>query len=89
MTKDMFLIVTVPVILGMLFRKFVPNLSLKLEPTAKKISIVLFILVLLGAIAAERENVLSYFAQAGLITLTLNVLMMIIAFYVAQTFATE
>ena len=39
MTKDMFLIVTVPVILGMLFRKFVPNLSLKLEPTAKKISI--------------------------------------------------
>ena len=88
MTKDMFLIVTVPVILGMLFRKFVPNLSLKLEPTAKKISIVLFILVLLGAIAAERENVLSYFAQAGLITLTLNVLMMIIAFYVAQTFAT-
>tara|TARA_Y100000748_G_C15460634_1_gene474774 strand:+ start:237 stop:1097 length:861 start_codon:yes stop_codon:yes gene_type:complete len=88
MTKDMFLIVTVPVILGMLFRKFVPNLSLKLEPTAKKISIVLFILVLLGAIAAERENVLSYFAQAGLITLTLNVLMMIIAFYVAQIFAT-
>ena len=88
MTKDMFLIVTVPVILGMLFRKFVPNLSLKLEPIAKKISIVLFILVLLGAIAAERENVLSYFAQAGLITLTLNVLMMIIAFYVAQTFAT-
>ena len=52
MTKDMFLIVTVPVILGMLFRKFVPNLSLKLEPIAKKISIVLFILVLLGAIAA-------------------------------------
>ncbi len=88
MTKDMFLIVTVPVIMGMLFRKFVPNLSLKLEPTAKKISIVLFILVLLGAIAAERENVLSYFAQAGLITLTLNVLMMIIAFYVAQIFAT-
>ena len=88
MTKDMFLIVTVPVILGMLFRKFVPNLSLKLEPTAKKISIVLFILVLLGAIAAERENVLSYFAQAGLITLTLNVLMMIIAFYVAQILAT-
>ena len=88
MTKDMFLIVTVPVILGMLFRKFVPNLSLKLEPIAKKISIVLFILVLLGAIAAERENVLSYFAQAGLITLTLNVLMMIIAFYVAQIFAT-
>ena len=41
-------------------------------------------LVLLGAIAAERENVVSYFAQAGLITLALNVIMMIVAFYLAQ-----
>ena len=40
--------------------------------------------VLLGAIASERENVVSYFAQAGLITLALNVIMMIVAFYLAQ-----
>jgi BASS family bile acid:Na+ symporter len=45
---------------------------------------VLFALVLLGAIAAERENVISYFAQAGLITLVLNVVMMIVAYYVAK-----
>ena len=48
---------------------------------------VLFILVLLGAIAAERENVVSYFLQAGLITLVLNVVMMIVAYYVAQLLA--
>jgi len=87
MSRDMFLIVTVPVILGMLFRKFIPKLTIKFEPIAKKISIVLFVLVLLGAIAAERENVASYFAQAGLITLLLNVLMMILAYFVAQFFA--
>ena len=81
----MFLIVTVPVILGMLLRKFSSGVALKLEPIAKKISIILFVLVLLGAIAAERENVISYFAQAGLITLILNVVMMIVAYYVAQT----
>jgi BASS family bile acid:Na+ symporter len=40
---------------------------------------------LLGAILAERENVISYFAQAGLITLVLNILMMIIAFYLSKT----
>ena len=39
---------------------------------------------MLGAIASERENVASYFAQAGLITLALNVIMMIVAFYLAQ-----
>ena len=87
MSRDMFLIVTVPVILGMLFRKFSSGVALKLEPIAKKVSIILFILVLLGAIAAERENVISYFAQAGLITLILNVVMMIVAYYVAQFLA--
>ena len=87
MSRDMFLIVTVPVILGMLFRKFSSDVALKLEPIAKKVSIMLFILVLLGAIAAERENVISYFAQAGLITLVLNVVMMVVAYYVAQLLA--
>ncbi len=87
MSRDMFLIVTVPVIFGMLFRKFIPGIALKSEPIAKKISILLFALVLLGAIAAERENVISYFAQAGLVTLALNVVMMVVAYFVAQTFA--
>jgi len=84
MSRDMFLIVTVPVILGMLLRRFASGIALKFEPIAKKISIVLFVLVLLGAIAAERENVISYFAQAGLITLVLNVVMMIVAYYFAK-----
>ena len=87
MSRDMFLIVTVPVILGMLLRKFSSGVALKLEPIAKKVSILLFILVLLGAIAAERENVISYFAQAGLITLILNVVMMVVAYYVAKFLA--
>ena len=87
MSRDMFLIVTVPVILGMLIRRFSSGAALKFEPIAKKISIALFILVLLGAIAAERENVISYFAQAGLITFVLNVVMMIVAYYVANLLA--
>ena len=87
MSRDMFLIVTVPVVLGMIVRKISYGISSKLEPLAKKISIVLFILVLLGAIATERENVVSYFAQAGLITLVLNVVMMIVAYFIAQLLA--
>jgi len=86
MSRDMFLIVTVPVILGMLFRRFVERIAAIFEPIAKKVSTILFILVLIGAIAAERENVVSYFAQAGLITLVLNVIMMVVAFYLAQLF---
>ena len=83
----MFLIVTVPVIIGMLFRKFLNSISISFEPLAKKISSVLFVLVLLGAIVAEKDNVVSYFAQAGLVTLILNLLMMFIAFYIGKLFA--
>ena len=88
MAISMFLIVTVPVIIGMIFRRFASNAAIKFEPIAKKISIVLFIIVLLGAILAEKDNIVSYFADAGLITLALNVVMMIVAFYVAQLLAT-
>ena len=88
MAISMFLIVTVPVILGMVFRRFASNAAIKFEPIAKKISIGLFVIVLLGAILAEKDNIVSYFADAGLITLALNVIMMIVAFYVAQLLAT-
>jgi len=87
MAISMFLIVTVPVIIGMIFRKFVSNVAIKFEPIAKKISAVLFVIVLLGAILAEKDNIVSYFAQAGLITLVLNVVMMIVAYYIAQLLA--
>ena len=84
MALSMFLIVTLPVILGMIIKKILSNFALSFEPIAKKISIFLFVVVLIGAILAERNNVIAYFAQAGLITLVLNVVMMIVAFYVAQ-----
>ena len=88
MAINMFLIVTVPVIIGMLFRKIASNTAIKFELIAKKISVVLFVIVLLGAILAEKDNIVSYFADAGLITLVLNVVMMLVAFYVAQLLGT-
>ena len=88
MAISMFMIVTVPAIIGMIFRRFASNTAIKFESIAKKISIVLFIIVLLGAILVEKDNIVSYFADAGLITLVLNVLMMIVAFYIAKLLGT-
>ena len=81
----MFIIVTVPVILGMVCSNFLSSF----KNIAKNISTVLFFLVLLGAVIAERENVVSYFAQAGLVTLILNVIMMLIAYYLSKTFISD
>ena len=72
----------------MAFRKFILNVAIKFEPIAKKISVALFVIVLLGAVLAEKDNITYYFAQAGLITLVLNIVMMVIAFYLAQFLGT-
>ena len=78
----MFLIVTIPVLIGMLLK----NIISSFENLAKKISTFLFFLVLLGAVLAERENVVAYFAEAGLITLVLNIVMMLLAYYLSKSF---
>ena len=88
MAVTMFLIVVVPTLFGMMFRKFLSNVATKFESIGKKISAVLFVIVLFGAILAEKNNIISYFADAGLITLVLNILMMVIAFYIAQMLGT-
>ena len=81
----MFLIVTIPVLIGMLLK----NIFSSFENLAKKISTFLFFLVLLGAVLAERENVVAYFAEAGLITLVLNIVMMFLAYYLSKSFISD
>ncbi len=83
---SVFLIVTVPVLIGMAVRGFAENFALRFEPQARRIAIVLFVLVLIGAIIQERNNVVAYFAEAGLVTLALNVVMMVLAFALATLF---
>ena len=76
-----FAIVTVPVLARLAVRHRMPGFAQRFEPLARRISAALFVLVMVGAIYAERANIGSYFAQAGAITLTLNIAMMAIAFY--------
>ena len=84
---SIFAIVTVPVVLGLLVRRYAAAFAVRFEPTARGISAVLFVLVLAGAIIQERANVFDYFAQAGLVTLVLNVVMMALAYGVAAILA--
>ena len=83
----MVMVVTIPVILGMIIRKFADSfISSKVE-IFNKLNIVFFIIFFIAAFYEERENILSFIMQAGFITLILNITMMIIAYYIAKTFA--
>ena len=85
---SIFVIVTVPVILGLVIRHFRSSFAIRVEVLAKRIATILFVLVLVGAIAKERSNIVEYFAQAGFVTLVLNITMMFLAYVVARFLAT-
>jgi BASS family bile acid:Na+ symporter len=84
----MALVVTVPVILGMMIRKFAENFITSNISTIERITTLLFIIVFASIWIEERENIFSYLKQAGLAVLLLNISMMLIAYYVAKLIAT-
>ncbi len=83
----MVLVVTIPVILGMVIRKFADSFVASKVEIFNKLNIVLFIIFYIAAFYEERDNLISFIMQAGLIALILNVTMMIIGYYLAKTFA--
>lgn len=83
----MALVVTIPVLIGMIIRKFAENFISSNISLIEKITSGLFAIVFLSIFIEERENIFSYLVQAGTIILILNVSMMILAYYIAKTFA--
>ena len=83
----MALVVAVPVILGMIIRKFADNFIGSKTSIIDKITGILFLIVFIAIWVEEKDNIFDYLAQAGLVVLTLNIVMMVIAYYLAKTFA--
>ena len=86
-SMKMFLVVTLPVLLGMAIRKFATNFITSKTQMIQRISIILFVIVFAAIWVEEWENIISYIAQAGVITLVLNIVMMIVGYYVAKLLA--
>ncbi len=83
----MFFVVTVPVIIGMLIRKFADDFIIKNMKIIQRISITLFVIVFIAIYIEEWDSIVMFLTKAGQIAFTLNVSMMIIGFYVAKIFA--
>ena len=80
-------ITTIPVILGMIVRKLAPGFADGAERVFGPLSFIIFFAVLAGAIYTERNNIVDYFAQSGIQTITLNLATMIIAAGAGQLLA--
>ena len=83
----MFLVVTLPVVIGMLIRKFAQDFIIKRTALIEKISLTLFMIVFISIWLEEWDNIIMYISRAGVITLILNVTMMVLGFYAAKIFA--
>ena len=82
----MALVVTVPVIIGMIIRGFAENFISSKINIINKITGWLFIIVFAAIWIEEKDNILNYLAQAGLAVLILNVVMMTLAYFIAKKF---
>ena len=80
-------VVAVPVILGMIIRKFADNFISSKISFIDKITGFLFLIVFIAIWIEERENIFEYLSQAGLVVLILNVAMLLIAYNIAKIFA--
>ena len=83
----MFFVVTIPVLLGMIIRYFAEDFILKNVLFIQRLSIALFVLVFVSIYIEEWDKIVSFITRAGLIALVLNIVMMIVGFYVAKFFA--
>ena len=82
----MALVVTVPVIIGMVIRGFAENFILSKINIINKITGWLFVFVFAAIWIEEKDNILTYLAEAGLAVLILNVVMMTLAYFIAKKF---
>ena len=84
----MALVVTLPVIIGMIIRALAKNFIASNLNIINKITGFLFIIIFIAIWVEEKDSILDYMKQAGLAVITLNIVMMILAFFIAKIFAT-
>ena len=82
----MALVVTVPVVIGMTIRGFAENFISSKINIINKITGWLFVIVFAAIWIEEKDNILTYLAEAGLAVLILNIVMMTLAYFIAKKF---
>jgi len=82
----MFFVVTIPIILGMIIRKLASSFVIEKSLIIQRISIALFVLVFIAIYIEEWNKIVSFITRAGSVALALNIIMMIIGYYIAKIF---
>jgi len=66
-------LVLVPVIIGMIIRKRRPDLAARLDRPVRTTSAIFLALIILSIVFKEKDNIVSFFQQVGIVALLFNV----------------
>lgn len=79
-------IIVIPVGIGMLIRHFKTAFAMKMAKPVRKGSAIVITLVILGILFKEKDNLVSYFQEAGIVSLVLNAATMLVGYYTSKLF---
>lgn len=83
---QIFIIIIIPISLGMLIRKYKEAFALKMAQPVRKASGFIIMLIIIGIVIKEKANVIPYFQEAGIVALLLNVSTMMVGYFSARLF---
>jgi len=84
--KNIFVVIIIPIIIGMLIRRYREGFAMKMERPVRIASAIVLALVIIGIVIKEKENFVSYFQQAGIVALMLNLSTMTVGYFSAKLF---
>ncbi len=79
---EVFAIILVPVIIGMLVNAKSPSFSKKAEKPFKIASAIFLILIIVAAVLKEKDNIAEYFQQVGAAALAFNLASMAVGYFI-------
>jgi BASS family bile acid:Na+ symporter len=84
---SMFVITAAPVVIGLLVRHLAPGFAKRAEPVLDKLAAVLFVIVVIGALAANWRIFIENLAVFGPVVVLLNVILLAIGLLLGRLFA--
>ena len=82
----MFFVVTIPVLFGMIIRSLMTDFIVSKTLIVQRISIILFMIVFISIWVEEWDKIISFITRAGLVSFILNIIMILLGYYVAKYF---
>lgn len=81
---QVFGIIIIPVCIGMLIRHYAPHFTEKLNKPLRIFAVVFLVLIIIGAIAKERTQIMQYLTQVGLATVIFCLCSLTIGYFVPR-----